>query len=61
MIACGQFTICYQLMDYILELKDEEKGVDMDFTDIDKLYAMLHKDWKDFNKTPFFYIEKLLA
>lgn len=53
LIACGQFTSCYNLMKYILELKQngiEEEG-------IDELYKSLNKDWIAFNKNPLFVVE----
>ena len=59
LIACGQFTICYQLMDYILDLR-KDKQVAEDDKHINDLYAALETDWKAFNKNPFFYIEDLI-
>lgn len=59
LIACGQFTVCYELMDYIIKLKaDENSGVE-DFTEIDKLYKALKKDWTSFNKKPLWLIDTL--
>ncbi|WP_298757944.1 patatin-like phospholipase family protein [uncultured Psychroserpens sp.] len=59
LIACGQFTVCYELMDYILKLKaDTNSGVN-DFTEIDKLYKALEKDWKAFNDQPLWLVNKL--
>ena len=59
LIACGQFTVCYELMDYILKLKaDENSGVE-DFSEIDKLYKSLETDWKLFNDKPLWLVEKL--
>ncbi|PCJ94779.1 MAG: hypothetical protein COA50_10320 [Flavobacteriaceae bacterium] len=57
LIACGQFTLCYELMDYILELKKDEKDLDIDFRDIDVLYKILQKDWVKFNKDPMFMVK----
>lgn len=59
LIACGQFTLCYELMEYILELKKSEDNLKIDFTEIDILYEQLKKDWKTFNKDPFFVLEEL--
>jgi hypothetical protein len=59
LIACGGFTACYELMDYILKLKKSEPAVLKDFTEIDALYASLEKDWKAFNKNPLWLVEKL--
>ncbi|WP_055444843.1 patatin-like phospholipase family protein [Lacinutrix himadriensis] len=58
LVACGQFTVCYELMDYILKLK-ADPGTITDFTQIDKLYAALQTDWKAFNKQPLWLVEEL--
>lgn len=57
LIACGQFTVCYELMDYILKLKSSD--LDLDFTEVDKLYSRLKSDWKTFNKNPFYLVNEL--
>ncbi|NHF59929.1 patatin-like phospholipase family protein [Flavobacteriaceae bacterium TP-CH-4] len=49
LIACGQFTTCYNLMDYILKLKKENITTD----EIEAMYELLETDWKAFNKDPF--------
>lgn len=53
LIACGQFTTCYNLINHILKLK--QKGIHS--TEIEKMYKELVKDWKEFNKDPQFMIE----
>ncbi|MGX1928333.1 patatin-like phospholipase family protein [Flagellimonas sp. 2504JD4-2] len=59
LIAAGQFTICYELMDYILKLK-EDKGIPIkDNSEIDNLYKHLEADWKLFNEKPLWLIEAL--
>ncbi len=50
LIACGQFTTCYNLMDYILKLK----ASGMATTELDSLYKQLEADWKRFNEDPLF-------
>ncbi|WP_341227381.1 patatin-like phospholipase family protein [uncultured Arcticibacterium sp.] len=52
LIACGQFTTCYNLIDYILKL--EGKGKNTAATDA--LKKALIKDWKAFNKNPVFMV-----
>lgn len=59
LISCGQFTMCYELMDYILELKKEKSNEIKDFTEIDKLYNVLETDWKSFNEEPLWLMNKL--
>lgn len=59
LLACGQFTMCYELMDYILELKkNKDHGIE-DFTEIDKLYKALKADWKSFNEKPLWLVDVL--
>ena len=48
LIACGQFTTCYSLMDYILKLQKQDIHSDK----MEELYAQLQKDWKGFNRKP---------
>ncbi len=73
LIACGQFTTCYTLMDYIIKLKkkndenkEKNKKDDKDIElseaalkDMDALYEALEADWKKFNKNPMFHVETL--
>lgn len=59
LIACGQFTTCYKLIDYILKLKKSSATKDLDFTEIDILLNALLEDWKEFNKNPMFHLESL--
>tara|TARA_R110002051_G_scaffold229648_1_gene291606 strand:- start:6089 stop:7762 length:1674 start_codon:yes stop_codon:yes gene_type:complete len=60
LIACGQFTLCYELMDYILNLKaDKDKHIE-DFAEIDVLYEALEADWILFNQEPLWLLDKLV-
>lgn len=60
LIACGQFTVCYELMDYILKLKADENNQVQDFTEIDILYDALATDWKTFNNKPMWLLDTLI-
>ena len=61
LIACGQFTSCYKLMDYILKLKKNKKIklTEEELVAVDALYDALEKDWKQFNENPLFHVESL--
>ncbi len=48
LIACGEFTTCYNLMDYILQLKKQNIVTN----ELDELYKQLEKDWAGFNENP---------
>ena len=69
LIACGQFSLCYKLMEYILELKGSKEAdakehcdkFEIDLTHLDQLEQQLQSDWKAFNKDPFFYLKELKA
>ncbi|PKQ67944.1 hypothetical protein BZG01_06155 [Labilibaculum manganireducens] len=52
LIACGQFTTCFNLMNYILELKEN----DISSKEIDDMYKLLEKDWRKFNENPLFMV-----
>lgn len=53
LIACGQFTTCYNLMVYIKDLQKE--GIT--FEGMDALYTALLDDWKQFNgSNPLFAV-----
>jgi len=60
LIACGQFTVCYELMDYILNLKADKDNQIKDFTEIDILYKALEADWISFNQKPLWLIDTLV-
>lgn len=59
LIACGQFTICYELMDYIIKLKADPNLEELDFLEIDKLYTLLKQHWVAFNKQPLWLVDKI--
>ncbi|MDO6759500.1 patatin-like phospholipase family protein [Tamlana sp. 2_MG-2023] len=59
LIACGQFTICYELMDYILDLKKDYENLFVDFPEIAKMYKSLETDWENFNKNPLWLVNQL--
>lgn len=59
LIACGQFTLCYELLDYILKLKADNDNQIKDFTEIDTLYKALEADWISFNEKPFWLVDTL--
>ncbi|WP_149304449.1 patatin-like phospholipase family protein [Pareuzebyella sediminis] len=56
LIACGQFTICYELMAYILKLKADNENQLKDLIEIDNLYENLKNDWISFNKKPLWLV-----
>lgn len=53
LIACGQFTTCYNLIDYIIDLENDIT-VSKEVIDLKK---MLLKDWRKFNEDPKFMVQ----
>ncbi|MCO6359147.1 patatin-like phospholipase family protein [Roseivirga pacifica] len=51
LVACGQFTTCYNLLDYVLKLPDEHQT-----PEIKALTEVLQKDWETFNNDPFWLV-----
>lgn len=51
LIACGQFTTCYNLIKYIQNLPDEYQTVS-----VKNLEKTLLKDWENFNENPLIFV-----
>lgn len=52
LVACGQFTTCYSLMVYLLELKKD--GIDS--PELQALQIALEEDWALFNQDPLRWV-----
>ncbi|MBU2951074.1 patatin-like phospholipase family protein [Tamlana agarivorans] len=59
LIACGQFTLCYELMDYILDLKNNDDDLFTKLPEIETLYKSLETDWVAFNKSPLWLVDQI--
>ncbi len=64
-IACGQFTMCFNLLEYIEKfVKNKECRQDYDSYNeetkkgIDELYRSLLEDWKKFKINPYWMVEE---
>ena len=55
LVACGQFTICYNLLEYVDQLRVTGEDEDLKAT----LYKKLKDDWETLNENPFALIEEL--
>lgn len=54
LIACGQFTICFNLLEYIYKLRRSPDYADHpDKEHLDQLYEVMMTDWKAFQQDPF--------
>ncbi len=61
LIACGQFTTCFNLPDYIEKLRGENdyNGYPEPLKEeINRMYAALWEDWTEFKKDPFWFKNK---
>jgi hypothetical protein len=56
-IACGQFTTCYNLLDYLQKLEKDEIELGSDGL---KIKVELENDWKKFVKDPYFLFNQLV-
>ncbi|WP_158860537.1 patatin-like phospholipase family protein [Lunatibacter salilacus] len=55
LVACGQFTTCYNLMKYIDELPEEVQYN----KDIQDLLRQLKSDWEKFKQNPRFMVDEI--
>ncbi len=52
LVSCGQFTACYNLLKYCLDLKKTDVKVDREL--LDQMINILQKDWLKFNENPHY-------
>jgi hypothetical protein len=58
-IACGQFTICWNLLEYIALAKRDRTNLAAGHADILALEEELKADWEFFNKDPYWLVKKI--
>lgn len=58
-IACGQFTICWNLLEYIALAKRDRTNLAAGHADILALEEELRADWESFNKDPYWLVKKV--
>lgn len=51
LVSCGQFTACYNLLKYCIDLKKSEAKVDQDL--LDEMIGKFQADWKKFITNPY--------
>ncbi|GAB5399558.1 MAG: hypothetical protein Aureis2KO_11430 [Aureisphaera sp.] len=52
LIACGQFTTCYNLLDYVTDIRSQG----YDSSELQELENVLRADWKKFNEQPLNHV-----
>jgi predicted acylesterase/phospholipase RssA len=64
LIAAGQFNICFNLIEYIISLKENKSYNEYDDKtkqEIEDLYKDLEKDWENFKIEPFWLFNKIIS
>jgi len=51
LVACGQYTACYNLLKYCMDLKKSKVGVDPEL--LDQMINIFQADWNKFIKDPY--------
>jgi predicted acylesterase/phospholipase RssA len=52
-IACGQFTLCWNLLEYIIKLKRDRANTNSNHDKIIALESVLRSDWEAFKADPY--------
>jgi len=52
LVACGQFTACYNLLKYSIDLKKSKANVDTEL--LDQMIEVFSNDWNEFIKDPYY-------
>jgi hypothetical protein len=52
LVSCGQFTVCYNLLKYCMDLKKSEVNVDDEL--LDQMISVFQADWNKFIKDPYY-------
>ena len=61
LIACGQFTACFNLLEYIEKLRAENDYKNYPEPlkeEINRMYTAIWEDWTEFKKNPFWFKNK---
>ncbi|TKG94185.1 patatin-like phospholipase family protein [Puteibacter caeruleilacunae] len=56
-IACGQFTMCWNLLEYIRTIKKDDANTNKRHKKLIKLEDQLLSHWKKFNDDPFWLVD----
>lgn len=56
LVCCGQFTACYNLLKYCIDLKKSEEYEDSEL--LDEMIDNFQSDWKKFIKDPYYLHKK---
>ena len=59
LIACGQFTLCWNLLEYIAKAKQDRTNLTIDHEPLLALEEVMKKEWQLFNEDPFWRVKEL--
>lgn len=59
LIACGQFTTCWNLLEYIIKAKKDPSNLSAGHNQILALEDEIKSDWENFNKNPYWLVNKI--
>ena len=59
LIACGQFTVCWNLLEYIHLLKKDSENTTVHHQQLLAAEESMRKDWEAFNADPFWMVKHL--
>ena len=57
LLACGQYTICWNLLEYIYRLRRNNDNINENHQVILELQSKLEDDWNRFKEDPFFMLD----
>ena len=57
LLACGQYTICWNLLEYIYRLRRNNDNINENHQVILELQSKLENDWNRFKEDPFFMLD----
>ncbi|MBN8694584.1 MAG: patatin-like phospholipase family protein [Bacteroidetes bacterium] len=58
LIACGQFNLCWNLLEYIEKIEKNKDNTNQNHLDLINCKQQLMNDWLEFNKDPFWMVKQ---
>jgi hypothetical protein len=59
LVACGQFTICWNLLEYISKVKKDPQNTNPNHQVILDLESVMMEHWKQFQIDPYWMLKEL--
>lgn len=59
LIACGQFNICWNMLEYIEKIEKNKDNTNSNHLELIKCKEQMMKDWAEFNKDPFWMVNSI--